>query len=494
MVNSLAERCKSAENHIEQSVEHSGSWFSKYVTAKEAKLIYLSFFDSFLTEKSYSNPTDTNGVACTATAEAPVHFDAPDRLPLILHVHRRDIFFYCVGIFTYILDVLSDCFIVYFHFINDRCFAASLVLLFVLLPSFLLNLISYQWWSSDDAKNRKRGDALSNQSPNFTSLRILFFVLQLGPIRWYLEAIYSGVQFRRLSQLPNVTEDRKEWWFCRMVVADRDAAFLRFFEAFLESVPQLVVQGYIATNFFWIRYIEDTGQPIPVFFYMQLVSTFFSLVSVSYSMSVQHRTLRITRPEKVSMELWETTIQIFWRFLTIMPRFICIVMFILCYGYWTVLLLLLHVFVSLLHIIRFQAIVHKSITPCTAFGLMLVNSLIHTFAPFNMAEGRTRWSYTVAYSIEAIENIVMLTACLLNESFNLPFKLPVLVFCMSSFILGILSMTFYYGCCHPSRRVHSAIVGHANDEEDAALTLNQVPLNEPVVVPLASLESLESNM
>ncbi|KAK6008928.1 hypothetical protein OSTOST_26175, partial [Ostertagia ostertagi] len=36
---------------------------------------------------------------------------------------------------------------------------------------------------------------------------------------------------------------------------------------------------------------------------------------------------------------------------------------------------------------------------------MWINAAIHTFTPFNMADGSTRWRYTAAYTVEAIEAI-----------------------------------------------------------------------------------------
>lgn len=39
-------------------------------------------------------------------------------------------------------------------------------------------------------------------------------------------------------------------------------------------------------------------------------------------------------------------------------------------------------------------------------GLIVICAAVHFFAPYNMAEGRSRYRYAVAYSIEAIEIVV----------------------------------------------------------------------------------------
>lgn len=41
------------------------------------------------------------------------------------------------------------------------------------------------------------------------------------------------------------------FYYTRMIEAERDATLLRFFEAFLESIPQLIIQGYFVMDNFW---------------------------------------------------------------------------------------------------------------------------------------------------------------------------------------------------------------------------------------------------
>ncbi|KAK0397124.1 hypothetical protein QR680_001994 [Steinernema hermaphroditum] len=479
------DRCKVAQTRLGHSI---GGGFSKLVVPKEAKLLYLAEFDPYFTYKCESAVEGSE-----RSRDGTEELDIPDKLPTVLYVRRRDIFFYFVAILTYIFDILSDCFIAYYHYINDRVFAALIVSLFIVVPSLLLNLMSYLFWRYDENRRIERQQIVDKKASRRKTLWMLASIFQLGPVRWYAEAIYSGIQFRRTPPLDEAAEELRLRWFCRMISADRDASLLRFFEAFLESVPQLVVQGFLAANYFWRYHTERSGHPLPLFLYAQLASTALSVLSVSYSISVQHRTLRITRPDKANMELWETAMQIMWRYFTILPRFICIVFFILCYGYWTVLFVLIHMLISLLHIMRLQTIEHKFISPATECGLVFINSLIHTFAPFNMTEGHTKWRYVIAYSIEAIENGIILTASIFNDSFNFPYKCQISIFCAMSFVLGITFMAAYYGCCHPSRRVPSIAVGRANDQEDSALPLEPLSANIRVVVPEGFADPTKSN-
>lgn len=52
-------------------------------------------------------------------------------------------------------------------------------------------------------------------------------------------------------------------YYCEMVEAERDASLLRFFESFLESVPQLLVQGYLLAETFWKIHASEELAIIP---------------------------------------------------------------------------------------------------------------------------------------------------------------------------------------------------------------------------------------
>lgn len=57
------------------------------------------------------------------------------------------------------------------------------------------------------------------------------------------------MQIQRLPRRERVLYQRFYW---KMIEADRDASVLRFFEALLESLPQLLIQGYfLMTDLFW---------------------------------------------------------------------------------------------------------------------------------------------------------------------------------------------------------------------------------------------------
>lgn len=169
-------------------------------------------------------------------------------------------------------------------------------------------------------------------STNFISVRIKTTIskstyFQIGPLWWYYKAFIHGLHFRLES---DPIKRRKH--FCKMIEAERDATLLRFFEGFLESAPQLIIQGNILSEYLWWHFNEANSvfelprwgeQPTLVrcvsryanqykrtLVYVQLISMALSLLSVCWSISIQHRSLRMVRPDKVNMHPHESVLQV----------------------------------------------------------------------------------------------------------------------------------------------------------------------------------------
>lgn len=81
----------------------------------------------------------------------------------------------------------------------------------------------------------------------------------------------------------------------------------RFFEAFLESAPQLIIQGSIAASYFQNYYQTGT---YPYWLYFQAASLLLSIISISWSVVVQNRSLRMIRDDKVNIWPHEAVLQV----------------------------------------------------------------------------------------------------------------------------------------------------------------------------------------
>ncbi|VDK72959.1 unnamed protein product [Onchocerca ochengi] len=83
-------------------------------------------------------------------------------------------------------------------------------------------------------------------------------------------------------------------------------------------------------------------------------------------------------------------------------------------------------------------------------GLIVICAAVHFFAPFNMAEGRSRYRYAVAYSVEAIEIVILLNMTVGYEHCTLPYKEYIMTGTYFLFLVGLFFMLLYYCRFHPN--------------------------------------------
>ncbi|CAJ0575003.1 unnamed protein product, partial [Mesorhabditis spiculigera] len=370
---------------------------------KPPKLLYLYGFDPEDDEQN------------VAAADVSLNEDQEDRLPRKIFVRVFDIFFFCLAIVTYLSDFISDIFVAYLHFAAGRYWSGAIILAPAVLCSLTLNIVSIGFILEDE----------------------------LGPIVYYILAIRRAIKFRNEKD-----EKTARKHFRKMVEAERDATLLRCFEAFLESLPQLFLQGTILAQYLNGQFVAGE---LPIWG----CSVITSLLSACWSISIHHRSLRMSLGDKVNMYPHESFLQFIWRACTVLSRFIIIILGFMAFGAWMGLFFGLHFVISLLHITALQSV--EATFPAIELGLLVVNSFIHLTTPFNMAEGKTRRQYTVAYTVEFLEGAILAALMLTNKSFKFRWKFECIATAGILFIFGISVMCLYYGFCHPNRRRHLRI-------------------------------------
>ncbi|GMR60310.1 hypothetical protein PMAYCL1PPCAC_30505 [Pristionchus mayeri] len=376
-----------------------------------------------------------------------------DAVPEVIRLRNFDLVFYLISMFSYVADIASDVVVAYTHYTENRLLSALLILVFAFVPSFILNVVAYIWMNDEDVERK------NNRKCNV--VRIVCCLLQLGPILYYWRAFRAGVRVKRSEE---GNEKRRD--YLKMIECERDATLLRFFEAFMESCPQLLIQGFLLAAVVWN---SDPRREIPSKVFILCASVFFSLLSVALSYSNQHRTLRFSRSDKLNMLIYETMIQLVWRFCTILSRFLVLIILCLAKTYWIVPFFAIHYMISIVHIVALQSIsIGVDGAPTMELGLILINGCIHFFAPFNMAEGNTRWRYATAYSIEIMEAIIIFVIALSENSFNFPYKFEFLYLSAISFSIGFTFMIIYYTIFHPTKRKYR---GEAETDESARLNV-----------------------
>uniref|UniRef100_A0AAF5PHD0 XK-related protein n=1 Tax=Wuchereria bancrofti TaxID=6293 RepID=A0AAF5PHD0_WUCBA len=367
--------------------------------------------------------------------------DCTDRLPQKLTVRNFDIFCFIFSAASYLADIGSDATVAYIHYCEHRMWAFIFIAVLTVLPSLILNIVSFIWWIDDVSARAVQLGMKHAYSKQFT-FRIIMCLLQISPLVWYVEAILAAIKFRMAEK-----RSEKLSSYIAMIQAERDAALLRFFEAFLESVPQMLVQGIALTHAF---YSLNPSNNFPEWMLTQVVSISFSLLSSCWSFVIQHRSLRLSRPDKENITPSGALMQLLWRIFTVSSRYICFVLFILNYQYWILALFIIHFIISITHISILQPFETKFKNKSVKVGLIVICAAVHFFAPYNMAEGRSRYRYTVAYCIEAIEIVILLKMAMGNERYTLPYKEYVEIGVYLLFLIGIFFMLLYYGCFHPN--------------------------------------------
>uniref|UniRef100_A0A8R1DV98 Cell death abnormality protein 8 n=2 Tax=Caenorhabditis japonica TaxID=281687 RepID=A0A8R1DV98_CAEJA len=373
-----------------------------------------------------------------------------DRIPSVLIVRWFDMFCFGFAMCSYVLDFFSDIGISILHFSAGRYLSGALILTFALVPSIIINIISMIWMLDDEMHWKRRAHprrtgTIELDRKRFISVAKMTLLcgFQMGPLFWYYKALYYGNLFRSGEK----DDKLKRRHFMKMVEAERDATWLRFYEAFLESAPQMIIQGSIASRVF-LEHFNDT---FPFWLYFQSISLFLSMISISWSVVVQNRSLRMIRDDKVNIWPHEAVLQFFWRFLTILARMITLSAAVLVFGIYVIPLIIGHLILTMIHLVFLQAL---HIENCTNVEKMLfaVNTFIHIFTPFNMAEGNTRYRYLAAYTLEFFEMMAIFLILPNYISIDFPYIEQLRLGVPVTFFLGITIAIIYYNFFHPNRR------------------------------------------
>ncbi|CAI5455849.1 unnamed protein product [Caenorhabditis angaria] len=385
-----------------------------------------------------------------------------DRIPSVLQVRDIDIICFVFAMLTYCLDLYTDVLTAAFHAAHDRFNSSIAIIGITIFSSLVLTATSRHWMLHTDVKyhrtvpKKRLVYRLDNEKYITWNRMKVFLLFQAGPIYWLYKAFYYAMQFRKYEH----SELKRRYYFKKMVEAERDASILRIIEAFLESAPQLVVQGVIAYSFI---FLDKSQTGIPIFFWFQAFSMFVSIISLSWGIVVQNRSFRMFRDDKLNLWPREIILMFLWRFFTIFSRIWVLV--IITVSPQAIQFYFLHLGASYLHVALLQPVEMK--TKFHEFGAAMVNTVIHFFAPMNIAEGETRWRYATAYAIELFEMIYGLNTMFEPKTEN-AYALPIYIMVVTSHFIGIGFMITYYKWFHPNIRNARETKRQTENSEEAA--------------------------
>uniref|UniRef100_A0A8C2FLH8 XK-related protein n=1 Tax=Cyprinus carpio TaxID=7962 RepID=A0A8C2FLH8_CYPCA len=183
--------------------------------------------------------------------------------------------------------------------------------------------------------------------------------------------------------------------------------------------------------------------------YLTGVSSVASLLSLAWVLASYHKLLRDSRDDKKSMSYRGALIHIFWRLFTISSRVLSFALFASIF----------HIYFGIFVVVHWCAMAFWIVYGGTDFCMSkweevlfnMVVGIVYIFCWFNVKEGRTRFRMVIYYFVVLAENTVL--TCLWY-AYRDPvttdsYAVPVLCGVYLTFASGVVFMGIYYGFLHP---------------------------------------------
>ncbi|CAG03902.1 unnamed protein product, partial [Tetraodon nigroviridis] len=212
---------------------------------------------------------------------------APRRRPAEQRYSLPDCCWTLGALLVFFSDGASDLWLAADYYLRTSYWCFALTLVFVVVPSLVVQVLSFRWFAYDFAESAESGSAAAAV---------------------YVHALYLGVQ----SRWHGDPERRHFYW--RMTFASADISMLRLLESFLKSAPQLVLQLSIMVH---------TQQVLP----LQGLSASASLLSLAWMVASYQKVLRDSRDDKLPMSYKAVAVQILWHLFAIGARTLAFALF-----------------------------------------------------------------------------------------------------------------------------------------------------------------------
>ncbi|XP_032124268.1 XK-related protein 6 [Sapajus apella] len=331
----------------------------------------------------------------------------------------------------------------------------GLTLFFVLVPSLLVQSLSFRWFVQDYTGGGLGAvEGLSSRGPPMMGAvyghgaavsatpgaqrlcrlsvwiwQSVIHLLQMGQVWRYIRTMYLGIQSQRRKE-----HQRRFYW--AMMYEYADVNMLRLLETFLESAPQLVLQLCIMIQ-------KNSAETLPC------VSSVTSLMSLAWVLASYHKLLRDSRDDKKSMSYRGALIHVFWRLFTISSRVISFALFASIFQLYFGIFVVVHWCAMAFWIIHGGTDFCMSKWEEILFNMVV--GIVYIFCWFNVKEGRTRYRMFAYYTIVLTENaaLTFLWYFYRDPETTDSYAVPALCCVFISFVAGIALMLLYYGVLHP---------------------------------------------
>ncbi|CAK1590765.1 unnamed protein product [Parnassius mnemosyne] len=359
--------------------------------------------------------------------------DEPDRIPKNITISNLDIIMYVVAIVGHLVDLGLDINVAVRYSLAQKMMEFGWTLTFILLPAFVNTAVSIRMYSQD-----KQQDSVTNEFTKRHWLRIFILVLQLAPILRFTDALIYAIKSRKAERKRDPSSQRM--YYGLMLKEDSDAALLRVFECFLEAAPQQVLQ----TSLLFRSYDQLAVH--------QILSICSSVVGMGWCLAAYQRAVRFAQQDKANMRWSGTILQTLWHFLVTLSRVISLSIIAYLYPYCTVLACAIHVMIMAIWLQLFDRSPFCAHNKMAEIAFSFALGGVYLFTYILPIEGRTRYRYTVYYTICFVQNIccTFIWYYFVDDPMRGSiYFYPVLVLSVVPYVIGVSFMVIYYLFFHP---------------------------------------------
>lgn len=347
--------------------------------------------------------------------------------------------FTIAGLVLYVVDIWTDVGLALKFFQEKHFVWAGLTLVFVLAGLLVTQIFSYAWYRddmNDVLMNTEEKTSISGMSTGGLAFLHLF---GMGIFIRYYQLLKKGFTVVWMTNNSYTVEERRDVHHNLFCLAT-DLSMLKLFEAFLESVPQLLLQLYILLG-------HDECCSV-----LQCLSMVFSFFNIAWALVDYRRCLRRSLPHIREMPSGlPTAVYLLYKLCTITSHILSFTLFLILSPYSTIALTILWLLgTAWTHLLQTSF--------CSSGKLELlyraVIGVILTFTFFNVKGQDTKIAMIIYYLFYVVVNIIApsLLALLKPELQTATFFLTISGLIFGGSMLGLVCLMLYYLFLHPREK------------------------------------------
>lgn len=346
------------------------------------------------------------------------------------------------GVLLYVTDIVTDIFLTLTYYQEEHFLWAGLTLAFVLTGLLVSQIFSYAWYWDDMNNVLINPAGISTIAGLSKSGLGWIHLFGMGTVTRYYQLLKKGFGVIWITPNSYTVEENREKHHNLFCLAT-DLSMLKLFEAFLESVPQLLLQVYIVL----IGHGEVS--------LLQYLSVAFSFFSIAWALVDYRRCLRRSLPHINEMPSGlPTVVYLLYKLCTITSLILSYSLLLILSAYTSVALTIVWLLAT-----TWTHVLQTNFCSCRGLELLYraVIGVILMFTFFNVKGQDTKVAMVVYYFIFSLVVISSpLLLAWLKPEFNTSTWLTLSILIFGGLFLGLVCLVLYYMLLHPTGTLQEA--------------------------------------